>query len=381
MAQRQVSLRARFRHWGRLRRSGRLDAGVAGRRDAVAGPRLDAARLHHRHHRRARLDGRRGARRIADRLHRSDGRSVLHAIRQEHVLVRPPCPGAAVSAAGHLGQEGLMTSRLLDGISHRGVALLAVLLAVLLAAPWIANDYLLTVLIIVLYSAYTGQAWNVMMGFAGQLSLGHAIYVGLGAYAAAALYVHFGIAPWLGLAAAIAVAVACGAIIGFLAFRFGVGGVYFAILTIAFAEFARIGFDHFQWVGASSGFFLPVANYTRNDLWNLRGDPTMFYYVILALTVAAFALCSLLLNSRLGYYWLAIREDEAAARSLGINTFRYKMYAVVISAGMTAVAGVFFAFYYNNLFPEQVFNIRSEEHTSELQSLRHLVCRLLLEKK
>jgi branched-chain amino acid transport system permease protein len=196
-----------------------------------------------------------------------------------------------------------------------------------------------------------------MMGFAGQLSLGHALYVGLGAYATAALYVHFGIGPWLGLPAAIAIAVAAGAVIGFLAFRFGVGGVYFAILTIAFAEFARIGFDHFRWVGGSSGFFLPVANYTRNDLWNLRGNPTMFYYVMLALTAAAFVLSRVLLRSRVGYYWQAIREDETAARSLGIDTFRYKMYAVVISAGMTAVAGVFFAFYYNNLFPEQVFHI------------------------
>jgi branched-chain amino acid transport system permease protein len=246
---------------------------------------------------------------------------------------------------------------LLDGVSRRGLALLTLLLAALVAAPWLANDYLLTVLIIILYFAYTGQAWNVMMGFAGQLSLGHAIYVGLGAYTTAALYVHFGIGPWIGLPAAIAIAVACGALIGFLAFRFGVGGVYFAILTIAFAEFARIGFDHFRWVGGSSGFFLPVANYTRNDLWNLRGNPTMFYYVMLALTAAAFVLCHALLRSRVGYYWLAIREDEAAARSLGINTFRYKMYAVIISAGMTAVAGVFFAFYYNNLFPEQVFHI------------------------
>ena len=250
-----------------------------------------------------------------------------------------------------------MIARMLDGVPGRGLAVLAGLLAVLLAAPWVANDYVLTVLIIVLYSAYTGQAWNVMMGFAGQLSLGHAIYVGLGGYAAAALYVHFGVAPWLGLAAAVAIAAACGAVIGFLAFRFGVGGVYFAILTIAFAEFARIGFDHFRWVGASSGFFLPVANYTRNDLWNLRGDPTMFYYVMLALTVAAFAICHVLLKSRIGYYWQAIREDEVAARSLGIDTFRYKMYAIVLSAGMTAVAGVFFAFYYNNLFPEQVFHI------------------------
>jgi len=250
-----------------------------------------------------------------------------------------------------------VVKRLFEGVPRRGLVLLALLLAALLAAPWLANDYLLTVLIIILYFAYTGQAWNVMMGFAGQLSLGHALYVGLGAYATAALYVHFGIGPWLGLPVAIAIAVAAGAVIGFLAFRFGVGGVYFAILTIAFAEFARIGFDHFHWVGASSGFFLPVANYTRNDLWNLRGNPTMFYYVMLALTVAAFVLCRVLLRSRVGYYWQAIREDETAARSLGIDTFRYKMYAVVISAGMTAVAGMFFAFYYNNLFPEQVFHI------------------------
>jgi branched-chain amino acid transport system permease protein len=243
------------------------------------------------------------------------------------------------------------------GASGRASVLLAILLAVLCAAPWLAGDYLLTVLITILYLAYVGQAWNVMMGFAGQLSLGHAIYVGLGAYAAAVLYVDFGIAPWIGMLAAIAIAAACGALIGYLAFRFGVGGVYFAILTIAFAEFARIGFDHFGWVGGSAGFFLPVANYARNDLWNLRGNPTMFYYVMLALTAAAFALCHVLLRSRTGYYWQAIREDEEAARSLGINTFRYKLIAVVISGSMTALAGVFFAFYYNNLFPEQVFHI------------------------
>jgi branched-chain amino acid transport system permease protein len=247
--------------------------------------------------------------------------------------------------------------RLTEGVPRPALALLALLLLALIVAPWLANDYVITVLIIIFYFAYTGQAWNVMMGFAGQLSLGHALYVGLGGYAAAALYVHYGVGPWIGLVVAIIIAMACGAVIGFLAFRFGVGGVYFAILTIAFAEFARIGFDHFRWVGGSSGFFLPVANYTRNDLWNLRGNPTMFYYVMLALTAAAFVLCRALLRSRIGYYWQAIREDEVAARSLGINTFRYKLIAVAISAGMTAVAGVFFAFYYNNLFPEQVFHI------------------------
>jgi branched-chain amino acid transport system permease protein len=167
-----------------------------------------------------------------------------------------------------------MMARLFAGVSPRAAILLAVLLAAFLAAPWIVNDYLLTVLIIILYFAYAGQAWNIMMGFAGQLSLGHAIYLGLGGYVAATLFTQFGIAPWLGLVAAIPVAAACGAIIGFLAFRFGVTGVYFAILTIAFAEFARIGFDNWGYVNASSGLFLPVKQYAHNDLWRLTCSTT-----------------------------------------------------------------------------------------------------------
>ena len=250
-----------------------------------------------------------------------------------------------------------MIARLSAGVSRRSAVLLTALLAAFLAAPWIVNDYLLTVLIIILYFAYTGQAWNIMMGFAGQLSLGHAIYLGLGGYVAATLFTQFGIGPWLGLLAAIPVAAACGAMLGFLAFRFGVAGVYFAILTIAFAEFARIGFDHLSFVNASSGLFLPVKQYAHNDLWRLRGGPTMFYYVILAATVFALALCHFLIRSRVGYFWLAIREDEQAARAVGIDTFRYKMYAVMVSAAVTSFAGVFYAFFYNNLFPEQVFSI------------------------
>jgi branched-chain amino acid transport system permease protein len=250
-----------------------------------------------------------------------------------------------------------MSARLVTGLSPRGAVLLAVLFAALLAAPWLVNDYLLTVLIIILYFAYTGQAWNIMMGFAGQLSLGHAIYLGLAGYVAATLFTRFGIGPWLGFAAAVPVATACGAFIGLLAFRFRVSGIYFAILTIAFAEFARIGFDNWDYVNASSGLFLPVNQYPHNNPWLLRGDPAMFYYVILAATAVLFMLCVVLLRSRLGYFWLAIREDEIAARATGIDTFRYKLLAVMISAAVTSFAGVFYAFYYNNLFPEQVFSI------------------------
>jgi branched-chain amino acid transport system permease protein len=250
-----------------------------------------------------------------------------------------------------------MIGRLIGDAPRRGLALFGILLAVLILAPLFASDYLLTVLILILYFAYIGQAWNIMMGFVGQLSLGHALYVGIGAYTAASLFVHFGIGPWFGLAAAMPLAALMGAVIGFLAFRFRVAGVYFAILTIAFAEFARVGLDHLAWTGGSSGLFLPVAQYTHNDLWRLRGHPVMFYYILLAATVLTLILCRALLQSRIGYFWRAIREDEEAARSAGIDTFHYKMLAVVISAAMTSFAGVIYAFYYNNLFPEQVFNI------------------------
>jgi len=236
-------------------------------------------------------------------------------------------------------------------------AALGVLALLLVALPWFAGSYALSVATLILYFAYTGQAWNVMMGFAGQLSLGHALYVGVGGYAAGALFFHYGVGPWAGLWLAMLLCVALGLVIGFLAFRFGISGVYFALLTIAFAEFTRIGFDHLDWLGGPGGMFLKVAQRDSIDLLNFRGPPAMYYYAILALTAGAFALCFLLLRSRAGYYWQAIREDEEAAQALGINTFRWKMLAVAISSAMTAVSGVFFAFYYNNLFPEQIFHI------------------------
>jgi len=242
-------------------------------------------------------------------------------------------------------------------MNRRAVIWLSSLGFFLLLLPGVANAYVLSVATLILFFAYSGQAWNVMMGFAGQLSLGHSLYVGVGAYAAAGLFFHYGIGPWAGVWLAIALCVALGAVIGFLAFRFGISGVYFALLTIAFAEFTRIGFDHIQWLGGPGGLFIKVEQREAWDLLNLRGTPAMFYYVMLALAAGAFVFCFFLLKSKPGYYWQAIRENEEAAQALGINTFRWKMLAVVISSAMTAVSGVFFAFYYNNLFPEQIFHI------------------------
>ena len=242
-------------------------------------------------------------------------------------------------------------------MNPRAAYLLAALSALLLVFPFFADSYLISLATLILYLAYTGQAWNLMMGFAGQLSLGHALYLGVGAYGAAALYHHFGIGPWAGMWLAIGLCVSLAASLGFLAFRYGISGVYFTLLTIAFAEFARIGFDHFNWVGGSGGLFLKVAQRDQIDVFNLRGTPVMFYYVMLALAAGACALCAWCLRSRPGYYWRAIRENEAAAEALGIDALRWKMFAIISSAAMTALAGVFWAFYYNNLFPEQIFSI------------------------
>jgi branched-chain amino acid transport system permease protein len=239
----------------------------------------------------------------------------------------------------------------------RSAAVLAFFIAVMAAAPLVANDYLIAVLVLILVAAYIGQTWNIMMGFAGLLSLGHALYIGLGAYVSAALFVHYGVSPWLGMPLGVALAAVAGAVIGALSFRFRVGGVYFALLTIAFAEFTRILFDHLDWFGSSSGLFLPVANRASNDLATLRGTPVMFYYVLLAATLALLALSRLLLSRRIGYYWQAIREDEAAAEASGIDVFRYKLAAIVLSAGLSAVAGTFIAFYNNNLYPETIFAV------------------------
>lgn len=241
------------------------------------------------------------------------------------------------------------------GLSPRALAL-TLFIAVMLILPLLVNSYIVSVLVVVLFAAYFGQAWNIMTGFAGQLSLGHALYVGLGAYASVALFLRYGVPPWLGMAAGAAIAALAGSLIAALSFRFRVGGVYFALLTIAFAEFTRILFDHFEWVGATEGLFLPVSAGAW-DLLRLRGPAVMFYYLLLALSLGALGLSRYLLDRRVGYYWQAIREDEEAARALGIDVFRYKVAAMALSAALTALGGSFLAFYDNNLYPDTVFAI------------------------
>jgi branched-chain amino acid transport system permease protein len=254
----------------------------------------------------------------------------------------------------------------MNDLTPFGRAALVAFGLVLLVLPLFASSYILSVSIICLYLAYLGQAWNLMLGFAGLLSIGHALFVGLGAYASGYLFTKHGVPPVIGVVAAVAIAMVMGAIVGYLGFRFAISGVYFALLTIAFSEFVRILLDHAKFVNGTEGLFLPVSQESRRgvDLVNLRGWPEMFYYVILALCLGALALCRAFLNGRIGYYWRAIRDNPEAAAAVRVYIFRFRMFAVVLSAAMAGIGGVFYAFYYNNLFPEQVLGIeRSIEVT------------------
>ena len=295
---------------------------------------LHAARLRHRHHRRARLDA--GA--LLGGVLIGVDRGAWPACSSRRP--RKACSRFALLILVLLFRpQGILAEpRMIARLARRACrarapcCCCALLVAALLAAPLRRQrlpadrpDPRSST------SPMLGQAWNIMMGFAGQLSLGHALYVGLGAYVTRGAVRPFRHRP---LARACCSRCrsrgAAGAAIGFLAFRFGVAGVYFAILTIAFAEFARIGFDHFAWVGGSAGFFLPVTQYTQQR-------PVECCAVSRRCSTTSCSprpcwrslLCRLLLRSRIGYYWLAIREDEEAARALGIDTFRYKMIAVV----------------------------------------------------
>lgn len=229
-----------------------------------------------------------------------------------------------------------------------------ILLSVIaLAAPLLLSNYVVSILILTLYIAYVGQAWNLLLGFGGQLSLGHALYTGLGAYVSSNLFIKFGISPWLSLILVVLLCAVLAAFIGGLGFRFGLSGVHFTLLTIAFAECTRLLFEHWHWFGSTAGLFIPVT--TDISLWYLRGSTTLFYYLFLSLVIIAFLLCRLFLKSKLGYFARAIRENELAASSLGINVFQTKVILMALSAAMASIGGVFFAFYQNSLFPDQTF--------------------------
>jgi branched-chain amino acid transport system permease protein len=230
----------------------------------------------------------------------------------------------------------------------------AAAIAALLILPAVLSSYAVTVFIFIFFYGYLGQAWNVLGGYAGQLSAGHAAFVGVGGYATTLLSMHWGLSPWIGMVIGGLLAAALGAVIGGLGFRFGLRGFYFVLLTVAFAEVCRIITLNTEAMGGALGLYI---TFTGNP-WQLQfQDNRAYYYLALALMLFATGVVAVVERSRLGAYLVAIREDEDAAEALGVDTFRYKLCAIVLSAFMTGLGGAFYANYLFSLQPNAVFGI------------------------
>ena len=201
--------------------------------------------------------------------------------------------------------------------------------------------------VMVLYATLLGQSWNILAGFGGQFSFGHAVFFGTGAYASAVLQAKFGWNAWAALPAAIALGAAAGAFIGALSFRYGLRGSYFALVTLAFAEVFRVLANNLPFTGMGVGLMLKL----EPGALNFQLERAGFLYVILAFVVVALLISHWLKHSRYGAWLQAVRDNEAAAAALGVNVFRVKLGAIMLSAALMAAGGVFYVQYFQYIDP------------------------------
>jgi branched-chain amino acid transport system permease protein len=209
------------------------------------------------------------------------------------------------------------------------------------------SSYLMHIFILVILSSIIGMAWNLLGGFCGQVSFGHAAFFGVGAYTAGILYSKLGVSPWWGLPFSLLVVTAFSLIIGFICLK--LRGPYFALATLAMGEVLRVTFGNLvKLTGGDVGILI------RERTWV---EKTWYYYIILLVGIGAFLLVKKVIESKLGYYFVSIREDQDAAESLGIDTTFYKTIALCLSGATTGLAGAFYTNYMGYIDPKVVFNL------------------------
>jgi branched-chain amino acid transport system permease protein len=229
----------------------------------------------------------------------------------------------------------------------------AALFAVAALVPVVVRDsFILDSVILILLWGALSSAWNVAGGYAGQVSLGHAAFFGVGAYAAALTSARYHQSPWLGLVVGVVLSLVAGGAIGFLSNR--LKGPYFALSTIAFAEVLKIVAS--RWRGFTSGSEgVPVP--FRPGFWTLGLGHVQWVYLALVVAILYYLVQVYLERSRIGYQLAGVREDEDAAEALGIDSRRRKVQAVMLSAALTSVCGSLWAQYVGFVDPIHVFSI------------------------
>lgn len=224
----------------------------------------------------------------------------------------------------------------------------------LIAFPHVFNSpFPHHVMIILFMYALMAQSWNVLAGFCGQVSLGHAAFFGIGAYSTGFLFFAYQWSPWIGMLVGVMLAMAMAVVIGIPTFR--LRGHYFAIATLLIGEGVQIFFQRWEFVGAASGIFLPIVREQPLLSFQFHGTKLPYYYIILAFLAFACFVVWRLDRTRIGYYFRAIRDEPEAASSLGVNVTLYKSFAFMISAGLMSMAGAFYCQYVLVIDPETVF--------------------------
>jgi branched-chain amino acid transport system permease protein len=230
----------------------------------------------------------------------------------------------------------------------------AIWLVVLLAFPLVWNTPFQQRLgTLVLLYAIAASAWNILGGYAGQISVGHVVFFGCGAYGSLAAYTHWGLPPIAGVPLGMAAAVGIAAVIGVPTLR--LSGHYFSMATIAVAELVRLVVANTDWLGAAVGLSGPTLPRSVFDLSFTSSLP--YYYLFLAVLAVTIGITWWMENSRMGYYLRAIKDSERAARSLGAAAGRYKMRAFLLSAALTAVAGSMYSIMIGFVDPESGLGI------------------------
>ena len=231
---------------------------------------------------------------------------------------------------------------------------LAVAGVALVAYPHVFDaPYQRHVLVMVFIYALMAQGWNVLAGYCGQISLGQAVYFGIGAYCAGFLYASYHVSPWIGMLVGVGISVLVALAIGLPTFR--LRGHYFAIATLVIGEIGHTLMLNWEFVGGATGVWIPIHRETPWYSFQFHDNKLPNYYIGLGFLAAACLVVAWLERSKAGLYFRAIRDDPEAARSLGVDITRYKLVAIMISAAFTAIAGAQFAQYVLVIDPETVF--------------------------
>jgi branched-chain amino acid transport system permease protein len=224
-------------------------------------------------------------------------------------------------------------------------------LALFILLPLVSSPFGQHVMILTFLFAMCGVAWNVMGGYAGMFSFGQAAFFGIGAYTSSFLLLTFQVSPWIGLVAGGLISSLLAAAIGYPCSN--LPGHYFAIASIAFAEIVRIVFTNWQMVGAAEGLTIPMLQESLAHFM-FHSSKLPYYYIVLGFLLLAVAVCYWVSTSKMGYYFRAIKESHEIAQVLGVDVVRYRLYAIMISAFLTSMAGTFYAQYILYIDPDSV---------------------------